>query len=201
MKRNLAALLLAMSMVLCGCDGKTETMAEQNTIPTPNTEETVPYLIPEDGNPDDVTCKGSYTAIGNAGAVVAVSGSRELTNGQLQVWYWAEVARYQQENHEVAPDFDRPLDEQPCEIDASVNSWQQYFLKQALSSWHSAQALVQHSAEVPLETEEPYQPNRDNTENYMSNMPAKEVLYGFPLFFSSFLQKCIFEIPNSTLDF
>ena len=179
MKRNLAALLLAMMLILCGCGSKNESAAAEEPAAEPTVEETVPATIPEDGNPDDVTCKGSYTAQGDSNAVVAASGTGELTNEQLQVWYWAEVARYQQENREVAPDFDRPLDVQPCEIDASVNSWQQYFLKQALSSWHTAQALVQHSVEIPVPTEEAYQPNLANTEKYVTGMPAGEVLYGY----------------------
>ena len=179
MKKILAALLLAMALVLCGCGKEASGAAENQVTPVPTTEETVPVTIPEDGDPNDATCKGSYTAQGDPNAVVAVSGSRELTNGQLQVYYWAEVARYQQEAHGIAPEFDRPLDVQPCEIDESVNSWQQYFLKQALESWHSTQALVQHSIEVPLQTEEAYQPNRDNTEKYVTGMPAGEVLYGY----------------------
>ena len=180
MKRNLAALLLAMTLILCGCGNKNApAYATANEQTVPATEETVPATIPEDGDPNDVTCKGSYTVQGDAAAVVALSGAKELTNEQLQVWYWAEVAQYRQENHETAPDFDRPLDVQSCEIDDSVNSWQQYFLKQALSSWHSAQAMVQHSEEVPLPTEEAYQPNLANTEKYVTGMPAGEVLYGY----------------------
>ena len=167
--------LLMAVLLLCGCQ-KNETMEE---VPTETTEATVPVTVPDDGNPQNVTCKGSYTNSGTMDSVVTASGTWSLTNEQLSVWYWAEVAQYQQEAHEIAPDFDEPLDTQICEIDTSVNSWQQYFLKQALASWHSTQALVQHSAEVPLPTEEAYQPNRDNTEKYVTGMPAGEVLYGY----------------------
>ena len=165
------------ALLLCGCEktGAGE-MLQAQTAET--TEATVPATVPADGDPNDVTCKGSYTG-SVPDAVAAVSGSAELTNEQLSVWYWAEVARYRQENHETAPDFDLPLDTQACEIDDSVNSWQQYFLKQALSAWHAAQALVQHSEEIPLTFEEAYQPNRDNTEKYMTGMPATKVLYGY----------------------
>lgn len=180
MKRRFA-LLLAVLLMLSGCShGGSQPgpeAAQETTVPT--TEETVPATVPQDGNPKDVTCKGSYTGEGSEKQTVATSGTAELTNGQLQVWYWAEVARYRQENHETNPDFGRPLDSQACEIDSSVNSWQQYFLKRALSAWHSAQALIQHSEEVPLTFEEAYQPNRNNTEKYMTGMPASEVLYGY----------------------
>ena len=181
MIKKAAVLLLVLLLLLCGCE-KTDSILKQETD-TPDTtdvtEETVPSTVPADGNPEDATCKGSYTGAENPDAVVAVSGMAELTNEQLAVWYWAEVAQYQQENHPQAPDFERPLDVQACEIDDTVKSWQQYFLKQALSSWHTAQALIQHSEQVPLTFEEAYQPNRANTEKYMTGMPAAEVLYGY----------------------
>ena len=200
MKRILAVLLMMM-LILCGCAKQSQdvqtTQPEQETVPA-TTEETVPATVPADGNPDDVTCKGSYTAEGNADAVVAVSGDAELTNRQLSVWYWAETARYQQEHHDTAPDFDRPLDVQPCEIDDSVSSWQQYFLREALNSWHRAQALVQHSDNVPLTTEEAYQPNLDNTVKYMTGMPAAKVLYGYESHYTpnSMHQAYLDEVPR-----
>ena len=79
-----------------------------------------------------------------------------------------EVASYRQAAHETAPDFDKPLDTQPCEIDTSVASWQQYFLKRALNSWHSALALSLQSVDEGIPTEEAYQPNMKNHEVYMS---------------------------------
>ena len=172
---------LAMALLLVGCGkdkGEPNLPSQEQIAVEMTTEATVPVTVPDDGNPDDVTCKGTYT--GNADSkMVAAAGIAELTNEQLSVWYWAEVAQYRQENHEIAPDFTQPLDTQPCEIDSSVNSWQQYFLQQALSAWHTAQALVQRSEEVPLTFEEAYQPNRVNTEKYMTGMPASEVLYGY----------------------
>ena len=175
MKKAWILSVLLLPLLLWGCDKADVNPEHRESVPA---ETTIQATVPPDGNPEDVTCKGSYT--GSAGdAVVANVGSVELTNEQLQVWYWAEVARYRQEQHHDAPDFDLPLDTQPCGIDSSVNSWQQYFLKQALSSWHSAQALIRHSQEVPLTFEEAYQPNTKNTEKYMTGMPAAEVLYGY----------------------
>jgi len=198
MKKRLTVFLLAAALLLSGCEGKKEHIVETAESPTAATEETVPATIPADGDPKDVTCKGSYTGEGKETAVVATSADAELTNEQLSVWYWAEVAQYRQENHETAPDFDAPLDTQVCEIDSSVNSWQQYFLKQALSAWHSAQALVQHSKAVPIPTEEAYQPNLANYEKYMTGMPATEVLYGYHTYYrpNSMHQAYLEEIPQ-----
>ena len=195
MKKRLAILLMA-ALLLCGCQQKTE---EQEVMAT--TEATVPATIPADGDPNDVTCKGSYTDP-VSDSVVAKAGTCELNSEQLSVWYWAEVAQYRQEDHEIAPDFDRPLDMQACEIDSSVNSWQQYFLKQALSAWHTAQALQQYSEQTPLPLEEAYQPNAANHEKYMTGMPATEVLYGYMTYYrpNSLHQAYLDEIPQMLED-
>ena len=154
MKRNrtryLAAALCAVMLLqgLTGCGKKPP--VKETTVPSTaeTTQPTVPATVPRDGNPGDVTCKGSYTADSvDASAVVATLGDEKLTNGQLQVYYWMEVASYRQAAQETAPDFDKPLDTQPCEIDDSVANWQQYFLKRALLSWHSAQALSLQSVD------------------------------------------------------
>ena len=186
MKRNrtryLAAVLCAVMLLqgLTGCGKKPP--VKETTVPATaeTTQPTVPATVPRDGNPGDVTCKGSYTADSvNASAVVATLGDEKLTNGQLQVFYWMEVASYRQAAKEVSPDFDKPLDTQPCEIDDSVASWQQYFLKRALLSWHSAQALSLQSVDEGIPTEEAYQPNMKNHEIYMSGKPATAYLYGY----------------------
>ena len=197
MKRFFCALLALLMLLMPGCGSETakntvkETKedrlswlpgtAEKSTEQT--TEPTVAPTVPENGNPDDVTCKGSYTAE-VTDAVIAKAGGAELTNEELQVWYWAEVALWQQETTENGPDFSKPLDTQPCEIDSSVNSWQQYFLGRALNRWHTAQALVTESREVPLPTEDAYRPNLKNHEKYLLEQPATKYLYGYNPYYS-----------------
>ncbi len=179
MKKSIFLLVLALTLVLCGCSE--DLAAEKQSSQTPEQtqpQETVGPTVPADGNPGDVTCQGSYTGQVNT-AVVAEAGDAELTNEALQVWYWAQVAQYRQEGHEEAPDFDQPLDTQVCTIDDSVASWQQYFLAQALTAWHKAQALIQTSQAEPLPTEEAYAPVLENHEKYMTDMPATKVLYGY----------------------
>jgi len=193
-------LMLAVMLLMCGCgkQGEAGLAHREPAATTAPTEETVPATVPQDGDPNDVTCKGSYTGSGASNTVVAMTDVEELTNGELQAWYWAEVARYRQENHSTAPDFDRPLDVQSCDLDDSVNSWQQYFLKQALQSWHSAQALNLHSKEVTLPTEEEYQPNKKNHVTYMTDMPAAEVLYGYHAYYrpNSMHQEYLDTLPE-----
>ena len=188
MKKRLAALLLAVpvALTLFGCGKKPDqrptalvedTAAAETTLP----EETVPATIPADGNPEDVTCKGSYTREGDPEGIVAMVDGSILTNERLQIYYWAEVAQYRQENHEIGPDFDRPLDIQVCEIDDSVGSWQQYFLRRALNCWHSAQALTLQGYAEGMEPEEAYQPNLKNHATYLTDMPAMKYHYSYNL--------------------
>ena len=189
MKRTLIRLLSAglALLMLSGCS-QVPGKAPETQIPTTEaietTEPTVPPTIPADGNPDDVTCKGSYTADeaalqAAAGKPVAEVWDQELTVARLQIYYWAEVAAYRNAENEVAPDFDKPLDTQACSLDSSVNSWQQYFLKRALNTWHSHQALVLRGIEHGVPTEEAYQPNEKRHVEYMTDQPATKVLYGY----------------------
>ena len=172
----LAALLAVASLSACG--GSQVEPTEQTTLPTLVTEPAP--TVPADGNPKDVTCKGSYTEDTPAQkAVVARIRGESLTNAQLQVYYWLEVAAYQASGQTPAPDFSAPLDTQSCEIDSTVNSWQQYFLRRALNTWHTVQALVLRSENEGIPTEEAYQPNMDNHAKYMTEIPAVKFLYGY----------------------
>lgn len=183
MKRKILALVSAVLclMVLWGCQ-KAE--PEETTEPEA-TEVMVLATAPADGNPDDVTCKGSYGAERDdidADAVVATVGDAKLTNGELAVWYHGAIARYRQEGHEENPDFEADLDLQECQADGSVNSWQQYFLREALNDWHTAQALEVTARTDKIVTEEAFHPDPEQ-ESYMAGMPVTEYLYGYKEYF------------------
>lgn len=182
MKRRIGCLLLAICMLAglaAGCSRKPENV----TVPTETeTVATEPEAtIPADGNPADVTCQGSYTRENPDGSkVVATIGDEKLTNAQLAAYYWMEVAAFQsQEARDAAPDLEKPLDTQPCPLEDGVNSWQQFFLRRALNTWHGVQALTLQSEEKGIPTEEAYQPNEENHEKYMTGIPATKFLYGY----------------------
>ena len=178
MKRMLAAVLAV--LLLCGCApaGSNADNSAETTLPSAGA------TVPADGNPEDVTCKGTYTREGDPAAVIAQIGDTRLTNEALAVWYWAAAAQYQASGKTPAPDFDAPLDSQPSEVDGTVGSWQQYFLRQALNAWHTAAALNQQSLEVPLNLEPEYQPDPEKYATYMDGMPATKFLYGYNRFYS-----------------
>lgn len=184
-----------------GRASEAESMAAEATVEETELP-TEPPTTPPDGDPDDVTCQGSYTVEASAvqaaaDTVVASIGESQLTVGQLQVYYWMEVAAYRQAEHEIAPNFDRPLDTQLCEIDETAVTWQQYFLQLALNSWHSQQALTLQGEDEGLPTEEAFNPSERNHQIYLSDIPAVKYLYGYYSYFvpNDMYQEYLDNIP------
>lgn len=115
-------------------------------------EATEAPTVPADGNPDDVTCKGTYTAadedvIKGKDTVVATAGSRQLTNEQLQVFYWMQVRNFFSQYGAYAAyfglDIQQPLDTQMCDVLDEPMTWQQYFLGEALNAWKNYSAMAE----------------------------------------------------------
>lgn len=180
--RRVLCLALALLM-LTGCSGVLPTVKEAPTA-APETQtaptETEPApTTPPDGNPGDVTCKGSYTGTVKASNLVATAGEETLTNGLLQALYELEAATWKQSGSQPGPDWSQSLDTQVCPLDTDAVTWQQYFLGRALASWHSYVVLVRDSetAQMPLDPE--YKPYAGNYEKYMTDtMPCMPYLYG-----------------------
>ena len=121
---------------------------EPKADPTDGTQATA-GTVPADGNPDDVTCKGSYyvtadQAKSNRDVVVATINGHELTNSQLQIYYQMEILEFlNQYGYYLSAfglDYTQPFDQQQC-IMLEGYTWQQYFLESALSAWYYAQTL------------------------------------------------------------
>ena len=150
----LAGILVA--LIVSGFGSKQETQMEATEPSATVAEaETVPATVPADGNPEDVTCKGSYTvsdeeALANRETVVATIGDAQLTNGQLQAYYWHMVNSYLSSEYGYymmmygALDYTKPLDTQICLEDQSL-TWQQYFLREALDYWQMNQSLAEEA--------------------------------------------------------
>ena len=180
MQRRFLAMLLCMALFfgLTGCGTTPDVTAAETTAPT----EPAP-TTPADGEPGTVTAKGTYsvtdeTITAEKDTVVATMEGANLTNGQLQVYYWLEVASHRASDLPDQPDYGQNLDTQPCPIDDSVNSWQQYFLQKALAAWHARQALVLMSQDEGVPSYDPaYNPDLEKRAEYMTGMPATEVLY------------------------
>jgi len=124
----------------------------------------VPATIPADGNPNDQTCKGTYTVtdeevLANRDTVVATIGDHTLTNGQLQVFYWMQVQSFLSSEYGSymmyygVLDYTKPLDTQLCVME-EAGTWQQYFLKEALTFWQNYTALADKAKTAGMELPE-----------------------------------------------
>ncbi len=111
---------------------------------------------------------------------ITVTEEYPLTNSQLQLYYWMEVSAYQHAGHQDAPDFTKPLDTQICQIDDSVNSWQQYFLREALNTWAAARNLTIWGELEGIPVIESYKIREDLHEKHLTDqIPALRLLYGY----------------------
>lgn len=143
----------------------TETQAPTQTVGDTVSQETAATTIPASGNSEDVTCKGSYTvsdedAIAAMDTVVATMGDSQLTNGELQIYYWLNVQQFLNSYGSYASyiglDYTQPLDTQVCTLSEDGITWQQYFLEGAISSWHNYKALANESLAKGFALDEDY---------------------------------------------
>ena len=118
---------------------------------------------------NDVMVKDSYTvsdekALQKADVVVATFGDRQLTNGQLQAYYWMQFVEFVDYYGDylgtyIALDITKPLDEQA--VDETGTTWQQYLLEGAVQTWHRYQALSLAAAEEGYQLDEAYRASLD----------------------------------------
>lgn len=130
--------------------------AATQTAESTEAAETTEATIPADGNPDDVTCKGSYTVFDEEvkaanGEAVATAGDSTLTNGQLQILYWRSVQNFYAQYGTYAQyfglDHTQSMDTQVCGV-ADGLTWEQYFLQDALNNWTIFEAVAQQAREA-----------------------------------------------------
>ena len=168
----------------------------------PEVEETVPPsedvslaepTIPADGNPDDETCKGTYTASDEevkaaADVVVATAGEYELTNSELQVYYWLGVQSFLQNCSYysnsygfdyaamIGLDYTKPFDTQICNMVENGATWQQFFLLNAVDSWHYYQSLQAEAIKAGFDVTAD---KREFLDNLDKSIAEDAVNYGF----------------------
>ena len=179
-----AAIAVIMALILGG--GSEATPTTPTTLPTEAPGTTAPAdptetlgtgtvvlpTVPADGNPDDVTCKGTYSVTDEAlpgvmPAVIGTMGDATLTNAELQVYYWMQVYNFLNEyaayTEMFGLDHTQPLDRQ-MSIDGRT-TWQQYFLQAALDQWKNYQAMSYAANAAGYELEKDYV-------DYLEALPA-----------------------------
>lgn len=179
----LAALVIA--LVYAGMS-MAVTSEEQTEVAVETVAETeAPATIPADGNPDDETAKGTYTAsdaevIAAKDTVVARVGDYTLTNSQLQMFYWTEVRNFLSSYGAYAAylglDVSKPLDVQSCAMAEIPCTWQQFFLASALNSWRNYQATAAEAEKAGFRMDPEMQEQLDTA---AENLKMSAGLYGF----------------------
>ena len=178
-------LLLAVILSVLILNGRGKDKAE--VLPTESsaaseevTEETTEATIPADGDPDNVTCKGTYTvsdeeAEAANGDIVATAGDRVLTNGQLQILYWRSVqsfyAQYGSYAQYFGLDHTQSMDTQVCTVTEGL-TWQQYFLEDALNNWKVFDAVAQQARENGFQMTADSQKQLDELEDGLTQTAA-----------------------------
>lgn len=118
---------------------------------------------------NDVYYKDNYTVSAEKALkwrekVVAAVDTQELTNGQLQVYYWMNVYDFLNNYGYYAAyaglDLTKPLNEQSCP--ETEGSWQHFFLDDALMVWHKYQAMAILAEAEGMELTEDMQTELDN---------------------------------------
>ena len=180
----LAAALIGLLMA-GGKAAPEEDIAPAETALAEGTAETeMPATVPADGNPDDETCKGTYTVTDEEAkaareTVVARIGDAALTNGQLQVYYWSMVNSYlsSEMGYYIMMygmlDYTQPLDTQ-ISYEDQTRTWQQYFLQEALEYWQMSLGLAEEAEKAGLTLTAEQQEYLDNME---ANMTATAESY------------------------
>ena len=179
----LAALVVA--LVYAGMN-VVVTSEEQTEAAVETAAETeAPATIPANGNPDDETAKGTYTAsdadvIAAKDTVVARVGDKTLTNSQLQMFYWTEVRNFLSSYGAYASmlgmDTTKPLDVQTCAMADTPCTWQQFFLASALNTWRNYQAAAAEAEKNGYQLDAEMQAQLDSA---VENLEATAEMYGF----------------------
>ena len=166
-----AAVAVGIALILGGKGGSNPGETTAPSTPAA-TNPAVAMTVPADGNPDDVTCKGSYSAeekeLKKQGdKVVATMGDAKLTNSELQVYYWMQVYDFLNQYGSYASmfglDYTQPMDRQ-LSIDGKL-TWQQYFLDSAVKAWSNYQAMALDAEANGYELEQEYA-------DYLAELPA-----------------------------
>ena len=133
----------------------------------------------ESGQTSSPTVESTPERPADGSAPVASVGSEQLTNGMLQIYYRMAVLDYQKAGLTPAPDFSRPLADQPHPD--GERSWQEYFLDRALETWHLLKAMETESKKYVKREEKNFVVNKELHAEYMDPCmavsPAKRFLF------------------------
>ncbi len=133
----------------------------------------------------DVLAKASYTvsdadaAQKAANTVVATVGTQKLTNSELQVYYWLAaneyISTYSYYLSAIGLDTQKPLDAQVYDEETGM-TWQQFFLDNAVQSWHRYTVLSLQAQEEGFSVDAEAQAYVDKIPSDLEAMAAEQGL-------------------------
>ncbi|MBE6924986.1 MAG: hypothetical protein E7466_07125 [Ruminococcaceae bacterium] len=183
--KKLIAILLALTLAvsLFGCKGQEEQKNDPATSGTTGTTGPTSSTTKPSEPSEPVEFK-SYSgtdeqAIAARLENVATVGGVPLTNGQLQLYYWMGVYSFMSGEYGsyasfLGLDYAQPLDKQA--VSGSDESWQEFFLDDALATWHTYQALTLAAKEEGIKLPESLQKDLDGLYELLEKS-AKEEKY------------------------
>lgn len=143
----------------------------------------VEATLPVGTGENDITCKGSYTVtdeemIAAADTVVATMGDAQLTNADLQVFYWMQVYDFLETCGSYASllglDYTAGFDTQ-LSMEGDI-TWQQYFLDGAIGTWKNYEAMRLAAADAGYKLDSEY---ADYLEALPEMLESSAASYGF----------------------
>ena len=158
-----ALLAVLAVVVITGSDGKQP--VEDPVADGTTSAAVVDATVAPDGNPDDITCKGTYTVsdeevVKEQETVVATMGDLKLTNSLLQVYYWNLFYNsYANYVNSYGLDLSVPLDSQ---LSPNETTWQQSMLSMAIDNWRTDAALAKLAKENNVKLDAEAQAELDN---------------------------------------
>lgn len=168
------ALLAGLAFMIIRAVNEAQKPAEEGTETTEATLESQPSTLGS-------SVRGEYTVSDEEAAamtdtVVARVGDLELTNAELQIFYWMGVYDFLENNSAYLAyyglDLTKPLGEQ-VQNPQTGDTWEQSLLEYALQTWHRYAALYQMGMEESFAISEDTQKMLDSLAENMEEL-AKE---------------------------
>ena len=168
------ALLAGLAFMIIRAVNEAQKPAEEGTETTEATLESQPSTLGS-------SVRGEYTVSDEEAAamtdtVVARVGDLELTNAELQIFYWMGVYDFLENNSAYLAyyglDLTKPLGEQ-VQNPQTGDTWEQSLLEYALQTWHRYAALYQMGREESFVISEDTQKMLDSLAESMEEL-AKE---------------------------
>ena len=120
-------------------------------------------------------------AVKEKNTVVATAGEEQLTNSELQVYYWQGIndfynyLSYYMDTSTMGLDLTKPLDQQFYNEEEGI-TWQQYFLDAAIETWHRYAALANLAKAEGFRLSDDVQQQLENIPGQLDEMA---VSYGY----------------------